>query len=54
MAAIVAPIATGYIASATQSFAWAFAVAAAFLLLGIFCYAFLLGTIEPIPGPSKE
>ena len=54
LAAIVAPIATGYIASATQSFAWAFAVAAAFLLLGIFCYALLLGTIEPIPGPSGQ
>jgi len=49
LAAIAAPIATGYIADATHSFAWAFAAAAAFLLVGIAGYVFLLGRIEPIP-----
>jgi MFS family permease len=48
LAAIAAPIATGYIADATHSFAWAFAAAAAFLLVGIAGYVFLLGRIEPI------
>ena len=52
LSAIVAPVATGYIVTATGSFAWAFAVAAAFLLLGIAGYLFLLGRIEPILGPA--
>ena len=48
-AAIAAPIVTGYIASITYSFAWAFAAATIFLLIGIYGYIFLLGRIEPIP-----
>jgi ACS family D-galactonate transporter-like MFS transporter len=52
LSAIVAPIVTGYIASATHSFAWAFAAAAGFLLLGVASYIFLLGRIEAIPGPA--
>jgi MFS transporter, ACS family, D-galactonate transporter len=51
LSAIVAPIITGYIAAKTHSFAWAFAAAAAYLLLGIAGYIFLLGRIEPIPEP---
>jgi MFS transporter, ACS family, D-galactonate transporter len=49
--AIAAPIVTGYIASATHSFAWAFAAATVFLLIGIAGYVYLLGRIEPIPDP---
>jgi ACS family D-galactonate transporter-like MFS transporter len=49
--AISAPIVTGYIASITHSFAWAFAAATIFLLIGIAGYVFLLGRIEPIPDP---
>jgi ACS family D-galactonate transporter-like MFS transporter len=52
LSAIAAPIATGYIADATHSFAWAFAAAAAFLLLGIGGYVFMLGRIEPILLPA--
>ncbi len=52
LAAIAAPIATGYIAQATHSFFWAFGVAAAFLLAGIAGYAFLLARIEPISEPT--
>jgi MFS transporter, ACS family, D-galactonate transporter len=48
IAGISAPIVTGYIVSATHSFAAAFVTAAVILLLGIFGYAFLLGRIEPI------
>ncbi len=51
-AAISAPIITGYIVSATHSFASAFITAAVILFLGIFGYAFLLGRIEPIPDPA--
>jgi len=51
LAAISAPIITGYIVSATHSFASAFVTAAAILSLGIVGYAFLLGRIEPIPEP---
>jgi MFS transporter, ACS family, D-galactonate transporter len=49
LAAISAPIITGYIVSATHSFASAFVTAAVILCLGIFGYAILLGRIEPIP-----
>ena len=52
LSAISAPIATGYIASITHSFFWAFGAAAAFLVAGIAGYMFLLGRIEVIPEPS--
>jgi ACS family D-galactonate transporter-like MFS transporter len=51
ISAIAAPIITGYIAAATHSFAWAFAAAAAFLLLGVAGYVLLLGRIDAIPEP---
>ncbi len=51
IAAIAAPILTGYIVSATGSFHGAFVAAALFLLLGIAAYTFLLGRIERIPEP---
>ncbi|HVJ07356.1 MAG TPA: MFS transporter [Acidisarcina sp.] len=49
IAAIAAPIFTGYIAAITHSFAWAFATAAVFLLIGVAGYVLLLGRIETIP-----
>jgi len=54
LAAILAPIATGYIVSATHSFAAAFGIATAILLLGIAGYAFLLGGMKQIPEPDSE
>jgi MFS transporter, ACS family, D-galactonate transporter len=51
LAAISAPIVTGYIVSATHSFAAAFAIATLVLLLGIASYVILLGRIERIPEP---
>jgi ACS family D-galactonate transporter-like MFS transporter len=51
IAAISAPIVTGYIVSGTHSFAAAFVTATVILLLGIVGYIFLLGRIEPIPEP---
>ena len=48
LAAISAPIVTGYVVAKTRSFAGAFGLAALFLLIGIAAYAFLLGRIEPI------
>jgi ACS family D-galactonate transporter-like MFS transporter len=51
LAAISAPIVTGYIVSASHSFAAAFVTATVILLLGIVGYIFLLGRIEPIPEP---
>jgi ACS family D-galactonate transporter-like MFS transporter len=50
LSAIAAPIFTGYVVSATHSFAWAFVAAAVFLLIGIAGYVLLLGRIEPIPA----
>ena len=52
IAGIAAPIITGYILHATHSFSWAFGAAAAFLMIGIAGYVFLLGRIEPIPEPA--
>lgn len=52
LSAIAAPIITGYIAQATHSFFWAFAAAAAFLVIGIGGYVFLLGPMRPIPEPA--
>lgn len=49
LSAIVAPIFTGYVVSATHSFAWAFVAATVFLLIGVAGYVLLLGRIEPIP-----
>ncbi len=51
LSGIAAPIATGYLLRATHSFAWAFGVAAAYLLVGIAGYVVLLGRIEPISAP---
>jgi MFS transporter, ACS family, D-galactonate transporter len=53
IAAISAPIATGYIVSASHSFAAAFVTATVILLLGIVGYIFL-GRIEPIPEPPSS
>jgi sugar phosphate permease len=50
--AILAPVITGYLVGNSQSFRRAFLVAAAVLLAGIVSYLFLLGKIEPIPGPA--
>jgi sugar phosphate permease len=52
LAGIAAPIVTGYIVKATNSFSGAFAAATVFLLIGIAGYVFLLGRIEPIPEPA--
>lgn len=52
LAGIAAPIVTGYIVKARNSFSGAFAAATVFLLIGIAGYVFLLGRIEPIPEPA--
>jgi MFS family permease len=50
---IAAPAITGYLVGVRHSFKAAFAVAAAYLLVGIASYIFLLGEIRPIPGPDS-
>jgi D-galactonate transporter len=54
MMGVVAPVATGYIVGATGSFAAAFLVAGVVLVLGILCYVFVLGRLEPIPDPVSR
>ncbi len=49
---VAAPVITGFIVEMTHSFAGAFLVAGAVLLVGIFFYVVVLGRIEPIPEPS--
>jgi MFS transporter, ACS family, D-galactonate transporter len=53
MMGVVAPVATGYIVGATHSFGRAFLVAGFVLVLGIICYVFVLGRLEPIPDPPS-
>jgi sugar phosphate permease len=52
LSGIAAPIITGYVVEATQSFAWAFGIAAIYLVIGIASYLFLLGRIEPVPAET--
>ena len=40
---IAAPVITGYVVAATQSFAWAFGVSAIYLLIGIAAYHLYAG-----------
>ena len=47
---IAAPIVTGYAFAMTKSYALAFGIAAAYLLIGIASYIVLLGRIEPVPA----
>ncbi len=49
-----APIVTGFIVGATNSFSNAFFVAGVILVIGIFSFVFLLGKIEPIPDPTPR
>ena len=52
LAAIAAPIVTGYVVQTTHSYAWAFVTATVILLMSIAAYIFLLGKMEPVPEPS--
>lgn len=52
IAAITAPIATGYIRTSTHSFGAAFALAGAVLLCGLASYVVLLGRIERMAVPD--
>jgi len=49
---VVAPAVTGYLIGSRHSFSAAFAVAGAYLVVGIFGYAFLLGEIRPVAMPD--
>jgi ACS family D-galactonate transporter-like MFS transporter len=51
---IAAPILTGYIVTATHSYAWVFGIAAIYLMVGIAAYVFLLGRIERIPPEFSQ
>jgi len=48
----IAPIVTGYIVGATNSFGNAFLVAGVVLVVGIAAFTFLLGRIEAVPEPA--
>lgn len=49
-----APIVTGMIVGATNSFTNAFMVAGVILVIGIVSFVFVLGRIEPIPDPAPR
>lgn len=50
---VAAPVITGFIVGLTHSFAGAFLVAGAVLVIGIVSYVVVLGRIEPIPEPVR-
>jgi sugar phosphate permease len=52
LAAIAAPIVTGYVVQSTHAYSWAFVVATIILLISIAAYIFLLGRMEPVPEPA--
>ncbi len=52
ISALSAPILTGYLVTATHTFASAFVTAALAILVGIAGYVFLLGKMEAIPEPE--
>jgi ACS family D-galactonate transporter-like MFS transporter len=52
LAAIAAPIVTGYVVEATHSYSWAFLTATAILLISIGAYIFLLGRMDTVPEPA--
>jgi sugar phosphate permease len=51
---IAAPIVTGYLVNARHAFGAAFAVAAAYLVVGICAYVFLLRRIEPVAAENAS
>jgi len=54
LAAIIAPIATGYLTTWTHSFVAAFSVAGVIILIGVASYIFLLGRIELISAATVK
>ena len=54
LSGIAAPILTGYVVASTGAYAWAFVIAAAYLVIGILSYLFLLGRIEQVPPESTQ
>jgi len=54
IAAILAPVLTGYLIGAKGDFSRAFLMAAIALVVGIFGYAILLGRIEQLPDPPER
>ena len=49
---VAAPVVTGFIVGATNSFANAFLIAGVILLIGIVSFVFVMGRIEPIAEPD--
>jgi MFS transporter, ACS family, D-galactonate transporter len=54
MMGVVAPIVTGFVVGSTHSFVGAFLVAGLVLIAGVASFVFLLGRIEPLPGPATR
>ena len=51
---VAAPVVTGFIVGATNSFTNAFLIAGVILLVGIVSFVFVMGRIEPIAEPQER
>jgi MFS family permease len=51
---VAAPVVTGFIVGATNSFTNAFLIAGVILLVGIVSFVFVMGRIEPIAEPDDS
>jgi hypothetical protein len=51
---VAAPVVTGFIVGATNSFANAFLIAGVILVIGIVSFVFVMGRIEPIAEPEAQ
>ena len=48
MAGVLAPLITGYVVESTGQFLWAFLIAAAVTLTGVFAFGVVVQRVEPI------
>ena len=54
LSGIIAPIATGYLVQWTGNFFWAFVSPAVLAVVGVCCYVFLVGPVEPVIWGFEE
>ncbi len=54
MAGVLAPVITGYVVESTGQFLWAFLIAAAVTLAGVFAFGVVVQRVEPIGWDNAD